>query len=169
MVQGTPAYCLPRQISFNAPISSARAALAGHCLLFRPLAEKSPQRIFALCRVAAAKLGRVLNASRPDATNRPDGRTPFGAADARVTALDRPWSDASRVYSAWSQPGSDPSGGGACESPHSTRGVAIQTTDMMRHSFVLHGSGMMHDSSDGVSNNILLHHAPRFRHAVAQP
>src|SRR6266446_3382328 len=60
MVQGTPAYCLPRQISFNAPISSARAALAGHCLLFRTLAEKSPQRIFALCRVAAANAAACL-------------------------------------------------------------------------------------------------------------
>jgi hypothetical protein len=32
----------------------------------------------------------------------------------------------------------------------------------------LHCSGMMHDSSDGVSNNVLFHRAPRFRHAVAQ-
>jgi|GraSoiStandDraft_36_1057302.scaffolds.fasta_scaffold1288109_1 hypothetical protein len=60
MVQGTPAYCLPRQISFNAPISSARAALAGLCFLFRPLAEESPQRTFALCRVAAANSAACL-------------------------------------------------------------------------------------------------------------
>ncbi len=53
-------------------------------------------------------------------------------------------------------------------SPHSCRGVAIRNTDTMRSSFVLHGSAMMHDSLDGVSNNVLFHRAPRFRHAVDQ-
>ena len=128
--------------------------------------RKNRHSAFLRCAGRCRELGRVLTASRPDATNWPDARTP--AAQPRVAALDRLWSDALRICPAWSQLCSDPSGGGACESPHSTRGVAIQTTDMMRHSFVLHGSGMMHDSSDGVSNNILLHHAPRFRHAVAQ-
>ena len=168
MVHGTPAYCLPRQISFNAPISSARAALAGHCLLFRPLAEKSPQRIFALCRVAAAnsaaclmllvrmqQIGRM--AEHPTAQPMREWRSWIDVGVMHRGPTPRGHNQALILQAA-----------GLARSPHSTRGVAIRTTDTMRPSLVLHGSGMMHDSSDGVSKNVLLHHASRFRHAVAQ-
>jgi len=129
--------------------------------------RKNRHSAFLRCAGRCRELGRVLTASRPDATNWPDARTP--AAQPRVAALDRLWSDALRICPAWSQLCSDPSGGGACEVT-SLMSWSCNTKHgcMMRSDFVLHGSGMMHDSSDGVGNNVLFHRAPRFRHAVAQ-
>jgi len=55
MVQGTPACCLPLANKRQRSKKFRGAALVGHCLLSCALAEKSPRRIFALCRVAVAR------------------------------------------------------------------------------------------------------------------
>jgi hypothetical protein len=54
MVQGTPACCLPLANKLQRSKKFRGAALVGHCLLSCALTEKSPRRIFALCRVAVA-------------------------------------------------------------------------------------------------------------------
>src|SRR5882724_5540024 len=76
MVQGTLAYCLPRQISFSAPISSARRHWSAIVFCFVLWRKNRRSAFFAPCRVAVANLAACSPLSRPDATNRPDRRTP---------------------------------------------------------------------------------------------
>jgi len=129
MVQGTLAYCLPRQISFGVPISSVRGGIGRPLFLVSSLAEKSPAAHS--CAVAGHRreLGRVLTASRPDATNWPDARTP--AAQPMREWL--PWIDFGVMHHGFAPRGHNYAlilqAAGLARSPHSCRGVAIRNTD----------------------------------------
>src|SRR5213595_2926380 len=71
MVQGTLAYCLPRQISFSAPISSVRGGIGRPLSFVSSFAGKIAAAHFCAVPARCREPGRVLTASRA-----PGGRPP---------------------------------------------------------------------------------------------
>jgi hypothetical protein len=165
----TLAYCLPRQISFSVPISSVRGGIGRRLSLVSSFGGKIATAHFCAVPVAVANsaacsplLVRMQQIGRmPEHPRR--SRCESGCPRSTLGVMHHGFAPRGHNYALILQ------AVGLARSP-SLMSWSCNTKHgyMMRSDFVLHGSGMMHDSSDGVSNNVLLRRAPRFRHAVAQ-
>jgi len=153
MGQGTPACCLPGQISFSAPISSARGGIGRPFFCF-VLWRKSPRRIFALCPVAVAYSAAC---SRLRIRMQQIGRMAEHPRRSRLREWlpDRFWCDASRV----------------CPPRGCSDFLILQARDLRGHVLELQYETRVDDepaSFAGGQQQRFVPCAPRFRHAVTQ-